>query len=73
MQYMYIKTTDMIETCLLKGIVARGLFGLGFFHRAVPLGLLDIRKNDLAEISILAEIFVFEGCLALSASPLRKF
>ncbi len=34
---------------------------------------LDNRKNDFAEISIFAEIFVFKGCLAMSASPLSKF
>jgi hypothetical protein len=33
---------------------------------------VDIRKNDFAEMFMFAEIFVFEGCLALSASPENK-
>ncbi len=52
----------------VKGTVARGFF-IELFLKA----LLDIRKNDFDEISIFAEIFVSEGCLALSVSPLRKF
>jgi hypothetical protein len=35
-------------------------------------GSIDNMRNDFAEICIFAEIFVFKGCLAMSASPLSK-
>jgi hypothetical protein len=48
--------------------------GLGFFHHTVPLGPTGHEEKRVAEISIFTEIFVFKGCLALSASlPLSKF
>ncbi len=42
-----------------------------FFIRLFFWVSLNISKNDCVEISIFAEIFVFKGCLALSASPLK--
>jgi hypothetical protein len=67
-----IKIIDIISGSWsrLKGTVAREFLVSGFFHQTVPL---DNRKNNFAEISIFAEIFVFKGCLAMSASPLSKF